>query len=359
MTARRSATRLVARACSLLLEEATTSGIAWRVPPTGARHIASIAAGACLPTSARTAAWRAGTVPSAALRASLPGGVRVPVLRPPPRREEEDEEAGAGGPAGGLTPPPAWATAATPPTPARHSPPTTWAEAGWTAQATLTLPNALSAARLAAAPVLAHLISTASWPSAAALLAAAALSDWADGAAARALGQGSVLGTYLDPVADKAVVCAVAGSLAAAGALPAPLAALIIGRDAALVAGALAGRAAACGWAWPGGPEFFRLVPRVVEDESKADGTTITSPSLRSIVIPPAPAVRPLPLSKLNTALQFGVAGAAIGTAWGGWPGGAVVEGLAWAVGGATAGSGLQYAWAAVFGAAAKQRRRG
>ena len=289
-----------------------------------ARPIASIAAGATSPPPA----WRSACVPGAAARASVPGGVRVVGLRPLqwPAEDEEGEVA--------PTPTPARPTPAAP-----AAALTTWADAGWTRRATVTLPNALSVARLLSAPVLASLISSSSWPSAAALLVAAAISDWADGAAARALGQGSVLGTYLDPVADKAVVCAVAASLASQGALPVPLAVLIVGRDVALVVGAVAGRLSACGWAWPGGPEFFRLVPSHENESARA--------AVGATPIPPAPAVRPLPLSKLNTALQFGLGGAAICTAWGGWPGAGTVEGLAWAVGAATAGSGLQYGWAA------------
>jgi cardiolipin synthase len=268
------------------------------------------------------------------------------------RREEGGDEGNTDGvlppPAAAWTAAPAATPAARPPAP----PATTWADAGWSRSTVLTLPNGLSAARLLSAPVLAHLIAASAWPAAAALLATAAVSDWADGAAARSLNQGSVLGTYLDPVADKAVVCAVAGSLAGVGALPPALAALIIGRDVALVVGAVAGRTAACGGAWPGGPEFFRLVPPPVGGQGAAAGASAPPPS--PAPSPPARAIRPLPLSKLNTALQFGLAGAAIGTAWGGWPGEGVVEGLAWAVGGATAGSGGQYAWAAWKG-----RRRG
>jgi phosphatidylglycerophosphate synthase len=39
------------------------------------------------------------------------------------------------------------------------------------------------------------------------------VSDWADGFAARRLGQASVLGSYLDPLADKVLICCVVASL--------------------------------------------------------------------------------------------------------------------------------------------------
>ena len=41
------------------------------------------------------------------------------------------------------------------------------------------------------------------------------LSDWADGYTAKHWGQSSVLGSYLDPLADKVLVCCTVGALAA------------------------------------------------------------------------------------------------------------------------------------------------
>ncbi len=43
----------------------------------------------------------------------------------------------------------------------------------------------------------------------------AGLSDWADGYTAKHWGQSSVLGSYLDPLADKVLVCCTVGALAA------------------------------------------------------------------------------------------------------------------------------------------------
>ncbi|KAK9823164.1 hypothetical protein WJX72_000769 [[Myrmecia] bisecta] len=104
-------------------------------------------------------------------------------------------------------------------------------EAGWTRDAVLTIPNALCVARMLSGPVVAALILKEAWGPAFALLTAAGISDWLDGYIARKLGQGSVLGSYLDPLADKVLVCSVVGALAYQGSLPMPLAALIIGRD--------------------------------------------------------------------------------------------------------------------------------
>ena len=63
----------------------------------------------------------------------------------------------------------------------------------------------------------------------------AGLSDWLDGYLAKLLHQQSVLGSYLDPLADKAVVGAAIGALGWAGSIPPELAASVLGRDALLV----------------------------------------------------------------------------------------------------------------------------
>ncbi len=71
--------------------------------------------------------------------------------------------------------------------------------AGW-----FSLPNLLSASRIAAAPLLASAVLTAQAPAlAVAIVVTAALTDLLDGLAARATGQVSELGAVLDPIADK------------------------------------------------------------------------------------------------------------------------------------------------------------
>lgn len=40
------------------------------------------------------------------------------------------------------------------------------------------------------------------------------ISDWLDGFVARRFGQGSVIGSYLDPLADKVLICSTVGALA-------------------------------------------------------------------------------------------------------------------------------------------------
>lgn len=75
-----------------------------------------------------------------------------------------------------------------------------------------TLPNVLTMVRIAAIPLLVAAI----WPGtrtgyalAFALFALAAVTDWFDGRIARARGQISALGVFLDPIADKLMVAAV------------------------------------------------------------------------------------------------------------------------------------------------------
>ena len=69
--------------------------------------------------------------------------------------------------------------------------------------------------RLLSGPVVAHMILQHQWPAAMITLAIAGISDWADGYAAKHWGQSSVLGSYLDPLADKVLVCCTVGALAA------------------------------------------------------------------------------------------------------------------------------------------------
>jgi len=88
-------------------------------------------------------------------------------------------------------------------------------DAGWTRQEVINIPNALSVGRLLSGPLVAHLIMQHQWPAALTTLAIAGISDWADGYAAKHWNQSSVLGSYLDPLADKVLVCCTVGALAA------------------------------------------------------------------------------------------------------------------------------------------------
>jgi CDP-diacylglycerol--glycerol-3-phosphate 3-phosphatidyltransferase len=96
------------------------------------------------------------------------------------------------------------------------------------------LPNLLSLARLAASPVIAWLIvanSQASLMAAFAIYVIGAVTDLLDGRLARLLHAETILGTHLDPLADKAIVLAALAGLAVSGQLSfvAGIAAAIIG----------------------------------------------------------------------------------------------------------------------------------
>lgn len=98
------------------------------------------------------------------------------------------------------------------------------------------LPNLLSAARLAAAPFLFFLLWRQYWGWALWVIAFAALTDALDGFAARRLNAASRSGEVLDPVADKVLLSGAFLALAMNGAIEVWLAALVIGRDALILA---------------------------------------------------------------------------------------------------------------------------
>lgn len=97
--------------------------------------------------------------------------------------------------------------------------------------AILTVPNAISLARLAAVPVFVWLFVTEREGPAVILYGAAAWTDFLDGYIARRTGAVSELGRLLDPLADRIFIIAIAIALVARGALGWWIAAAVIGRD--------------------------------------------------------------------------------------------------------------------------------
>ena len=94
-----------------------------------------------------------------------------------------------------------------------------------------TIPNALSAARLAAVPIFVWLFGRHEERAAVLVFGGAALTDAFDGLLARRTGTESELGKLLDPLADRVFISAVVVALVARGTLARPLAAAIVGRD--------------------------------------------------------------------------------------------------------------------------------
>ena len=63
------------------------------------------------------------------------------------------------------------------------------------------------------------------------------MSDWADGYFAAKYPQSSVLGSYLDPIADKVLIACVIGALGFKSIISWPVVGVIVSRDALLVVG--------------------------------------------------------------------------------------------------------------------------
>ena len=100
-----------------------------------------------------------------------------------------------------------------------------------------TVPNALSAFRIAAAPAVGVLVWHGHHDAAALAGCALSLTDWLDGYLAQKLDQETILGKFLDPLGDKALVCCVGVPLALRGELPLALVGLVVARDVGLVFG--------------------------------------------------------------------------------------------------------------------------
>jgi len=99
------------------------------------------------------------------------------------------------------------------------------------------LPNIISLGRLLSVPVVIYLILNDFMTAAFWLFIAAGISDGLDGYLAKALGQSSALGAYLDPIADKVLLVGVYLTLGQAGHLPTWLVIMVVFRDLIIVGG--------------------------------------------------------------------------------------------------------------------------
>jgi cardiolipin synthase len=100
----------------------------------------------------------------------------------------------------------------------------------------LTVPNVMSFARLATVPFFLWLFLSGREGVAFVLYAIGAWSDFLDGYVARKLDQVSVLGKLLDPIADRVFIITLAIALVSREVLPWWLAAVVVARDALIVA---------------------------------------------------------------------------------------------------------------------------
>ena len=101
----------------------------------------------------------------------------------------------------------------------------------------MNLPNIISLCRLLSVPVAVYLIMNDFMTAAFWLFVAAGVSDAIDGYLAKRLGQASALGSYLDPIADKVLLVGVYVTLGQAGYLPTWLVILVVFRDLIIVGG--------------------------------------------------------------------------------------------------------------------------
>lgn len=188
-----------------------------------------------------------------------------------------------------------------------------------------TIPNMLTMSRILATPGIGYLIITHQHVAAVSLLFVAGLTDVVDGYIARKYDMGSVVGTILDPFADKFLMTTLVVTLSVAGQLPTWLAVVILGRDAGLLMSALY-------WRWISLPP-----PR-------------TFTRYWDMTLPSAE-VHPTQLSKINTGLQLALVGlytvdpilpGLMGLDIHGFLG---LEGFSYLTAGTTIWSGLSYIW--------------
>ena len=97
------------------------------------------------------------------------------------------------------------------------------------------LPNLVTLARLLMTPLAVSMIVSQSFVAAFVIFIVAGISDGVDGFLAKRLGMASELGAHLDPLADKALIVSIYISLGIAMALPIFLVILVVSRDIMIV----------------------------------------------------------------------------------------------------------------------------
>ena len=99
----------------------------------------------------------------------------------------------------------------------------------------MSLPNLITIARILMVPVIVWAIGSGAMLFAFVLFLAAGVSDAVDGFLAKRFGMASEFGSYLDPLADKALIVSIYVSLGIAAALPRWLVILVVSRDIMIV----------------------------------------------------------------------------------------------------------------------------
>jgi cardiolipin synthase len=99
----------------------------------------------------------------------------------------------------------------------------------------LSIPNLITLARILLVPVVVWAITSGEMGIAFLLFLAAGISDAVDGFLAKRFGMVTELGTYLDPLADKAMIVSIYVALGIAEAIPRWLVILVVSRDIMIV----------------------------------------------------------------------------------------------------------------------------
>lgn len=124
-------------------------------------------------------------------------------------------------------------------------------------------------------------------------LVVAGISDFLDGYIAKNYNQKTVIGSFLDPLADKILIGTISVSLASQALLPVPLVALMFGRDFGLIAGTF----------------WYRY------RHKEKDAPFFNTSDVSSFEIAPSY------ISKINTALQLSLLGISLVNGFSDFPG--------------------------------------
>ena len=178
-----------------------------------------------------------------------------------------------------------------------------------------TVPNMITISRILASPLLGYTIYNDLQQESLIGCVVFAFSDWLDGYIAKNYNQATVLGSCLDPIADKFIIASISLGLAFKGLIPLPLIAVYVGRDVFLI-----------------GASFYIRYKEKAKDAPFFD--TTYSATFQ---------IAPSELSKINTGLQFTLLSLTMCQFAFGAPNTVYIEPLWWITAVTTLGSGVGY----------------
>uniref|UniRef100_A0A0R3RPS2 cardiolipin synthase (CMP-forming) n=1 Tax=Elaeophora elaphi TaxID=1147741 RepID=A0A0R3RPS2_9BILA len=182
-----------------------------------------------------------------------------------------------------------------------------------------TIPNALCLLRIGLTPIIGYLVVMESHMTALALFAVSGITDWLDGYIARKVkNQSSLVGSVIDPVADKLLITTIFVALTYVKLIPLALTVLVILRDVGLITGG--------------------AVTRYKTMEKPITLARYFNPSISPLQ------VTPTSVSKVNTALQMCAVAGSLAASLSGFTGHPVLTYIYFATAATTIYSGFQYA---------------